>query len=433
MRRSSLKGLLAMVCLAGLVVGCSKSDSRQPVVEIYVDGTATAGGDGSLLTPFQTLQDGVAAARNRVDSQQGIRVVVRIAALPAGERYSIDPATPLLIDRPMELRGSGTMDTDGSNLPTGISADETLVEAVPALGSDQTLIEIAADDVAIKGLTISAGGASGGGFASLFVRESERFLVQGNLFVGEPAVAIQTVASSGLVFFNRIEDAGCGICLVGGAVSAFVQVTNNRVSDSSAGGLEALGRAELPGTRLSGFATGNLVAQVFENDFHGAIPGVGTQGFSYGVRVAMARDSRWTVPGFDPSVVVRGSVSIRIDENLLRDNYYGISIDAGTPSAADPRSYSGALDIGTVDNDFVDSTASMLVSFTRSSRAADPTDSNWKYTENASVDLLAVRTNQSDIWIDHPDADGGGPLGNSLRFNSLAVDAPLRTVPDPLP
>lgn len=429
-----LAGLLALgPGAASFLPGCSKDGRRQRTLEIYVDGTALVAGDGSRAAPFQTIQAGVAEARSQVDSQPGVRVVVRIAALPAGEQYSVDPAAPLLIDRPMELRGSGTMGSSGSGLPTGISADETPVVAVPALGSDQTLLEIAADDVSIKGLSLSAGGAAGAGFATLFVRDAERFLIQGNLFVGEPAVAIQTVASSGLVFFNRIEDAGCGICLVGGDISAFVQVTNNRVLASSAGGVELLGWAELPGTRLSGFATGNLVAQVFENDLNGASPPTGSQGFSYGVRVAMARDTRYLQAMFDPLAVVRGSVSLRVDENLLQDNYYGISIDAGAPAAADPRRYTGHLDVSAADNDFTNSTAQMLVSFTRSSRAADPTDVAWKYSEDARIDLLAVRSNQADIWIDHPDSDGGGPLGNALFFNGQPVDAPLRTVPDPLP
>ena len=68
-------------------------DLRQLV--IYVNAAATAGGDGSRVAPFQTIQDGVAAARAAWDANPGLKLVVRVAPSPSGSFYSVGGTTPI--------------------------------------------------------------------------------------------------------------------------------------------------------------------------------------------------------------------------------------------------------------------------------------------------------------------------------------------------
>src|SRR5215813_5423389 len=108
-------------------------DLRQLV--IYVNAAATSGGNGSRVAPFQTIQEGVAAARAAWDANPGAKLVVRVAPSPSGSFYSVSGTTPILIDVPLELRGSNAMEEDDLGWPTGViwSGTETLVKAVPGL------------------------------------------------------------------------------------------------------------------------------------------------------------------------------------------------------------------------------------------------------------------------------------------------------------
>src|SRR5262245_26478654 len=56
-------------------------DLRQLV--IYVNAAATAGGNGSRVAPFQTIQEGVAAARAAWNASPGLKLVVRVAPSPS--------------------------------------------------------------------------------------------------------------------------------------------------------------------------------------------------------------------------------------------------------------------------------------------------------------------------------------------------------------
>jgi len=185
-------------------------DLRQLV--IYVNAVATTGGNGSRVAPFQTIQEGVAAARAAWNASPGLKLVVRVAPSPSGSFYSVSGTTPILIDVPLELRGSNAMEEDDFGWPTGVvwPGTETLVKAVPGLTANtENMIRVIVDRVTVANLSLDANTSNQAGI-QLALRGAQDFTVSGNRVTGQSFIGINPKASSGKIIGNYITNVGCG-------------------------------------------------------------------------------------------------------------------------------------------------------------------------------------------------------------------------------
>src|SRR4030095_14776563 len=138
------------LAVATAALATSVSAASTPPV-IHVDDDAAAGGDGSARLPFNTLVDALSAANGIAGSVviEGARGV-----------YRFDHS--LVIERPLELRGSSVPVFGPDGLPSGdvVPATETRLVGTDALGTDSLgsdpLISVGrTDGVVISGVTIS--------------------------------------------------------------------------------------------------------------------------------------------------------------------------------------------------------------------------------------------------------------------------------------
>jgi hypothetical protein len=259
---------------------------------IYVNAAAPAGGDGSRVAPFQTIQDGVAAARAAWDANPGVKLVVRVAPSLSGSFYSVSGTTPILIDVPLELRGSNAMEEDYFGWPTGViaSGTETLIKAVPGLTANtQNMIRVIADHVTVANLSLDANTSNQQGI-QLALRRAQDFTVSGNRVTGQSFIGINPKASSGKIIGNYITNVGCGTCIGAGNASfpARVLFSGNRSVANSFSGVEAFAASDSE-AGSAGDVLDSLSVTISENDLSN---NTATPGFSSGIRLAVIRRIR---------------------------------------------------------------------------------------------------------------------------------------------
>ena len=289
-RRRFLRTLMLATALA--VAGAAShvradiDDLRQLV--IYVNAAATPGGNGSRLAPFQTIQDGVAAARAAWNASPGLKLVVRVAPSPSGSFYSVSSTTPILIDVPLELRGSNAMEEDDFGWPTGVvwPGTETLVKAVPGLTANtENMIRVIADHVTVANLSLDANTSNLAGI-QLALRGAQDFAVSGNRVTGQSFIGISSRASSGKIIGNYITNVGgTGIGAGNASSPAKVLFSGNRSVANSFAGVE-LFAASNSEAGSAGDVLDSLSVTISENDLsnNAAIPG-----FSSGIRIGVIR------------------------------------------------------------------------------------------------------------------------------------------------
>ena len=336
-------------------------DLRQLV--IYVNAVATTGGNGSRVAPFQTIQEGVAAARAAWNASPGLKLVVRVAPSPSGSFYSVSGTTPILIDVPLELRGSNAMEEDDFGWPTGViwPGTETLVKAVPGLTANtENMIRVIVDHVTVANLSLDANTSNQAGI-QLALRGAQDFTVSGNRVTGQSFIGINPKASSGKIIGNYITNVGCGTCIGAGNASfpARVLFSSNRSVANSFAGVE-LFAASNSDAGTAGDVLDSLSVTVSENDLsnNSAIAG-----FSSGIRFGVIRRD----PP-DPTGQSSGTMTAVISDNNITNNWFGVSIDAGFPyrtfqGTADLRQYSGSLDLDFEGNQVSGNVQSAIITF----------------------------------------------------------------------
>jgi hypothetical protein len=405
---------------------------------IYVNAAATAGGDGSRVAPFQTIQEGVAAARAAWNATPGLKLVVRVAPSPSGSFYSVSGATPILIDVPLELRGSNAMEEDYFGWPTGVigSGTETLVKAVPGLTANtENMIRVIADHVTVASLSLDANASNLGGI-QLALRGAQDFTVSGNRVTGQSFIGIDPRASSGKIIGNYITNVGCGTCIGAGNASfpSRVLFSGNRPVANSFAGVE-LGAASNSDAGNAGDVLDSLTATVSENDLSNnlAIPG-----FSSGIRFGVIRRD----PP-DPTGQSSGTMTAVISDNSVTNNWFGVSIDAGFPhrtfqGTPDLRQYTGSLDLGFEGNQVSGNVQSAIITFERNTTTLHPVQmdpskrpTSYKYLQSATYDVRYNDGSLDGYWVDHPVVDpiDRRILNNHLIVNGLEIQPPVRTAP----
>jgi hypothetical protein len=410
-------------------------DLRQLV--IYVNAAATPGGNGSRLAPFQTIQDGVAAARAAWNASPGLKLVVRVAPSPSGSFYSVSGTTPILIDVPLELRGSNAMEEDDFGWPTGVvwPGTETLVKAVPGLTANtENMIRVIADHVTVANLSLDANTSNLAGI-QLALRGAQDFAVSGNRVTGQSFIGISSRASSGKIIGNYITNVGgTGIGAGNASSPAKVLFSGNRSVANSFAGVE-LFAASNSDAGNAGEVLDSLSVTVSENDLSN---NAATPGFSSGIRIGVIRRD----PP-DPTGQSSGTMTAVISDNSITNNWFGVSIDAGFPyrtfqGTPDLRQYTGSLDLGFEGNQASGNVQSAIITFERNTATLHPVQmdpskrpTSYKYLQSASYNVRYDDGSLDGYWVDHPVMDpiDRRILNNRLIVNGLEIQPPVRTAP----
>lgn len=422
-----LAGITTAIVTAGLVVASPESPgvaapytpasaATPKSVLIHVDDDAAAGGDGSARRPFINIAEAIAAART---SPGPIVIVVRPGDYPQ--------ATSLVVDIPLELRGSTTQVINPDDpWPTGIvnPGTQTRILGTSALGS-QPLISVARADGQVL-----AGGVTIADFVMettattrhMSLMRVQGYRVSGNIF-RSPGRAFESVASSGQFTGNYMKGNAQGAVYGGGYPEspASVVVAGNRALNTTVGAIV------ISGSSLEDPVLGadRLDAVVRNNDLSGS---TGIQGF--GIRLG--------APGLIAPGQSSAHVRADIRDNRMVGNRVGLQVDAGFPyrsvaGVCDPRTFSGTIDAnlrGNVIADSLDTAA--LITFTRANAARTPSMLPlWQYLHGATFEISDPDGTLQDAWIDHPADDPfvgpcpndqvHEPLGNTLRYNGLEL------------
>jgi hypothetical protein len=401
--------------------------STPPV--IHVDDDAAAGGDGSARLPFNTLVDALSAANGIAGS-----VVIEVA--PGVYRFDHS----LVIERPLELRGSSVPVFGPDGLPTGdvVPATETRLVGTDALGTDSLgsdpLISVGrTDGVVISGVTISGFILSATTASNdVLLTRVQNYSIQNNVFLPPGNFGMHSIASSGVVTGNFFTGISTGAIFSGGyaASPSSVVFQGNRAVKNILGGV-LLNGASLGIPELGE----QLLAKVQNNDLSGNIA---VPGFSFGIRIFILRRDLG-LPGDTQS---EGHVHASVTGNRIVGNEMGFSIDAGFPyrkvqtprgPVCDARVYSGSIDLSLSGNTVAGSRLTpALITFTRSTGALDPsTLPLWQYLHGATYTIADPENILAGALIDHPDTDpfvGPCPadathenLSNLLRYNGQVL------------
>lgn len=407
--------LLSALIAAGVAAVFATSAHTAQATSIHVDDNAALGGNGTAKSPYRNLADALVAANATAGA-----VVIKVAP---GD-YPI--ASTLIIERPLELRGSSVLIEGADGWPTGdvaagtetrvFSTNSTLSQLVRVGRGDGSVL----NDVSIHGFVFQ-------GIAQrdvVLLTRVQNFWVDANIFRGPARLGVQTVASSGRVTGNHFRGVATGAVLNGGYAESpsNVVVTGNRSVQNTLGGVllagSSVGIPEV-GDRLD--------AVVRENDLSGNTSA--NQGF--GLRVFVMSPE----PGVAQSA---GSVYAQVQGNRIDGNRIGVQIDAGFPfrsvsGVCESRVYSAVVDLDFQGNSLTGSLqAPALVSFTRNTAALNQsTLSLWQYLHNATFTISDPDATLAAAWIDHPSSDpfigpcpgdaSNEPLENVLVYNGVVL------------
>lgn len=416
-------GSFAGTCMVTLLVGVTlaaifvaPAQTAQPRT-IHVDDDAVPGGSGTASAPYNNLADAVAAA-----GTTSAAVVIKVAP---GD-YAI--ASTLVIDRPLELRGSSVLIDDADGWPTGdvaagtetrVFASNALPQLVRVGRGDASVIS----DVTIRGFVFDGTSTD----ISMWSTRVQDYWVADNVFRGSARLGFLSVASSGRATGNYATGArGAGLLFLGGYPTSpsNVVVQGNRSVGNINGGMV------LNGASISIPELGDqLNATVRDNDLSGQ-----TGPEAVGLRLyPLRRDIG--APGDSQS---SGNIKALVADNRIQGNRIGIAIEAGftyrrVGTLCDSRVYSGTIDVELADNTLAGNQyAPALVSFTKDSVAFSPaTLPLWQYLHGATYTISDRDGELEDAWIDHPASDpflGPCPgdatneaLGNVLIYNGVVL------------
>ena len=382
---------------------------------IHVDDDAAPGGNGSGRFPYNNLPEAVAAAHA---TSAAVLIKVEPGDYPLPE--------PLVIDRPLDLRGSTRQVESDDAWPTGESAPgtKTRILATNALGSEPLIAVGRADGAVLNGVRISGfvleGTATG---TEVLLTRVQDYLVADNVFRAPATNGMLSIASSGRVTGNHFSGVGAGAIFDGGypASPSTVEFTGNRSVRNRNGGVVLVGGSvDIPEIG------DELHATVRDNDLsdNSLNP---NQGF--GLRV-------FILPPL--SALSSGRVHALAQGNRVAGNRMGISIDAGFPyrrvgAVCDTRVYWGAIDLRLSGNTVTGSLLTpALITFTRHAAALNPTMlSEWQYLHGASFVISDNDGTLADALIDHPESDpllgqcpgdaAHEPLRNTLLYNGAVM------------
>jgi hypothetical protein len=410
----------AVALAIAMAASATSGHAAALVATIHVDDDAAPGGDGSARFPYNTLTDALSAAKASTGG-----VIIEVAP----GLYTVDHS--LVIDQPLELRGSSSLVKGADGWPTGgvVQGSETRIVGTTRLGTDPLVAVGRPDGIPISGVTID-------GFVfqatttsvEVFLTRVQNYSIRNNAFRAPAMFGMHSVASSGVVEGNHFSDVGAGAIFSGGYAASPSNVVFQRNRSIN----NALGGVLLNGASIGIPELGDDIHAIVQaNDLSSNIA---TPKFSFGIRVFILRRD----PGLPGDSQSEGNVHASIIGNRIVGNEMGFAIDAGFPfrtkpgatvPTCDPRVYSGSIDLTLGGNTVADSHLTpALVTFTRDTAALTPASlSQWQYLHGATFTISDPDHSLAGGLIDHPETDpflGGCPadaahetLGNILLYN----------------
>ena len=374
---------------------------------IHVDDDAAPGGDGSARSPFNNLPDALAEAKTT-----SAAVVIDVAP---GD-YPV--FSSLVIDRPLELRGSSVLIEGADGWPTGAveAGTETRIFTTNPLGVEPLVAVgrsdgIVISEVAIRGFVFE--GKLGGN--EVVLTRVQDFAVVDNAFRAPAFLALQSIASSGRVTANHFTGVGTGVTVAGGypASPSKVTVTGNRSVQNTIGGLL------LNGASIDIPELGDQVEAVVRNN--DLSNNTLSQGF--GARFFILRRD----PGLPGDTQSTANIRAVLQDNRIVGNRIGVTMDAGFPyrrvgTTCDPRVFSGTIDLTLKGNTLTNSLLTpALVTFSRNMAALSPALlPQWQYLHGAAFSIDDREGTLAGAWIDHPATDPFvGPCANDADHEPL--------------
>ena len=371
-------------------------------------------------THFHRIGDALAAARaGRIARGEfrsaACRITITVGpgvfhgtGVPTGKPFFED--YPLMVDVPdITLRGALVMGLNGGRatgknlapLATSLALQpEADGFAAPIIVANAHPSGPAGHGLTVEGFAFESG--NGGGFAMLSMRV-RRLVIQGNRFEAGFGVTLDLRASRALLARNKMSGTrGCDMCLSGPGV---YQVTGNRLVGGLAGheGIIVGPVADLgvpAGVEpfvLPAFAA--VSADIGNNEVR-----------DYRLRTVSAAIR---LIGGGPSDV-SGSTQVTLHDNLLVNNMFGVTLDAGFPTAG--TKLKGDIDLTLGHNDIRRSCQTdLFMTFSRHATGLglgeDP------YLLNSTYRLTLGRDQPfSDAWFDNPPG-----LGNTLIVNGREI------------
>ena len=427
-RRTARIALAATGIPLALLIGSASAASSSQT--LYVDCAAAPGGDGRKKSPFSTITAAVPVAK-------GLSVQTQVTISVATGTCDKE-AFPIVLDFPVDLRGSRAPDMDSEGLPLGTQDRDTLVtwtppSPVPPSVANLSFFRITGSGVRLSKLSLDAkilpgtpgipAPARTAPFGVL-VQNAEDFVVD-QLRIVRMGPSVRTQGNtSGRIRDTYIGQVAAGIVLTGGDLAAppEVSATNNRIEDYWTGAFALAG---------AGPAGQSIRAVVQGNDMFNTWTNIGPSN-PFGVRIG---------PILGGSSFRHGTVEAVIEGNRFRGTpRYAIIVNSGqTVRRADGQHYSGTVDVtfaGNATNELSVTQAVSLITFTNSRATELPCELDpantpltcptlmgnplqyWEYLENSVFDLH--HGGELDgAWIDHPEVEpvGGRVLNNILRIN----------------
>lgn len=383
---------------------------------------------------FRRITDALAEARRirSVVRNSGCRIAIRVdPGLYVGTTAGGDTTKeqlPLRIDVPnLSLQGSTRTIADSLGRPLFDPTAEmqredvprTILTANPALlvigGNTQTgvsepLIVVHAEDdtggnnASISGFIFRSGHTTADaplGGKGILVMRATSVSISGNQFEGNFTERIDLREGSARVELNYLTGPGdtCDICVAGPGVFS---VSRNRLVDGGIPGILIVPATLLPvpdGVPQSTLpASATVQVTVAQNIIagHQRVPvGVGIRVATVGINAAS----------------VQGLSNVRIVDNTLSHNRFGIIVEAGFPAAGSPLRGDAVVDLA--HNVFVQNCqADLYLSFARHTTGLGLANTPYLRNSSYQVTVDAPRT----VWYAHP-----AGFGNVLRINGDTV------------
>jgi hypothetical protein len=375
---------------------------------------------------FRHIGDAYRAARDgrlaRGELQSGAcRITIAVAS---GVYRGTDDAAnrdkslehfPFVVDVPgITLHGALLMGLDSRGRATGAGTTQAMTTLSPIAPVGDALLFVVGDpagsagnDFTVDGFALRSGIAPGTDPAGTGVRTFavNNVLIQGNRLEGF-VETLDLRGSSGVVRANHLSDGGqCDLCIAGPGTYI---VADNRLL---AGGTHGIFASPAIESDPSIAATSEVVADIVNNE----VRDHRQQPISAGIRIG-------AVGLGAPDV--HGTSHIRVRDNLLVNNNFGLMVDALFPQP--DTELRGDVDLTTSGNVVRQSCqADLLVAFARHTTALGIVDG--PYLRNSTYRLALGRDLPfSDAWFSNP-----GGLGNTLLVNGHAVGHITREFFDP--